>query len=80
MQLVFYRSSKDEPARVLSEEEMNRLGARIVKAELMGDTVMAGKNCHHLLQFFFKSHSDLIVQVFGVFLKGIDSLAKFSRI
>uniref|UniRef100_A0A8C3TXV5 CWF19-like protein 2 n=1 Tax=Catharus ustulatus TaxID=91951 RepID=A0A8C3TXV5_CATUS len=56
----FSRSSKDEPPRVLSEEEMNRLGARIVKAELMGDTVMAGKNCHHLLQFFFKSHSDLI--------------------
>lgn len=68
--LLFYRSSKDEPPRVLSEEEMNRLGARIVKAELMGDTVMPGKNCHHLLQFVFKSHSDLIVLVFWVFFKG----------
>ncbi|XP_039912636.1 CWF19-like protein 2 [Hirundo rustica] len=37
------RSSKDEPPRVLSEEEMNRLGARIVKAELMGDTDLASQ-------------------------------------
>ncbi|NWI80052.1 C19L2 protein, partial [Dryoscopus gambensis] len=37
------RSSKDEPPRVLSEEEMNRLGARIVKAELMGDTELASE-------------------------------------
>ncbi|XP_061847895.1 CWF19-like protein 2 isoform X2 [Colius striatus] len=36
-------SSKDEPPRVLSEEEMNRLGARIVKAELMGDMDLASK-------------------------------------
>lgn len=43
--LVFYRhTAKDEPPRVLSEEEMNRLGARIVKAELMGDMVMSLKN------------------------------------
>lgn len=53
---------------MLSEEEMNRLGARIVKAELMGDTVVAVENWHDLLQFFFKAHSDLIVWVF--FLKG----------
>ncbi|XP_032908803.1 CWF19-like protein 2 [Catharus ustulatus] len=39
----FSRSSKDEPPRVLSEEEMNRLGARIVKAELMGDTDLASE-------------------------------------
>ncbi|KAM7065262.1 CWF19-like protein 2 [Acridotheres tristis] len=39
----FSRSSKDEPPRVLTEEEMNRLGARIVKAELMGDTDLASK-------------------------------------
>lgn len=69
VQLVFYRSSKDEPPRVLSEEEMNRLGARIVKAELMGDTVMSVKNCHDLLQLFFKAPSDLIVS--GFFLKGV---------
>ncbi|XP_032536114.1 CWF19-like protein 2 [Chiroxiphia lanceolata] len=37
------RSSKDEPPLVLSEEEMNRLGARIVKAELMGDMELASK-------------------------------------
>ncbi|XP_054684876.1 CWF19-like protein 2 isoform X1 [Grus americana] len=37
------QTSKDEPPRVLSEEEMNRLGARIVKAELMGDTELASK-------------------------------------
>ncbi|NXA16239.1 C19L2 protein, partial [Sapayoa aenigma] len=37
------RSSKDEPPRVLSEEEMNRLGARIVKAELMGDMELASE-------------------------------------
>ncbi|XP_053792380.1 CWF19-like protein 2 isoform X1 [Vidua chalybeata] len=37
------RASKDEPPRVLSEEEMNRLGARIVKAELMGDTDLASE-------------------------------------
>ncbi|NXS78565.1 C19L2 protein, partial [Erpornis zantholeuca] len=37
------RSSKDEPPRVLSEEEMNRLGARIVKAELMGDMDLASE-------------------------------------
>uniref|UniRef100_A0A8C8AV89 CWF19-like protein 2 n=1 Tax=Otus sunia TaxID=257818 RepID=A0A8C8AV89_9STRI len=36
-------TSKDEPPRVLSEEEMNRLGARIVKAELMGDMELASK-------------------------------------
>ncbi|XP_068281041.1 CWF19-like protein 2 isoform X2 [Nyctibius grandis] len=35
--------SKDEPPRVLSEEEMNRLGARIVKAELMGDMELASE-------------------------------------
>ncbi|OXB70971.1 UNVERIFIED_CONTAM: hypothetical protein H355_008507 [Colinus virginianus] len=29
--------SEDEPPRVLSEDEMNKLGARIVKAELMGN-------------------------------------------
>ncbi|NXT15820.1 C19L2 protein, partial [Prunella fulvescens] len=37
------RSPKDEPPRVLSEEEMNRLGARIVKAELMGDMDLASE-------------------------------------
>ncbi|XP_068870694.1 CWF19-like protein 2 isoform X2 [Aphelocoma coerulescens] len=37
------RSPKDELPRVLSEEEMNRLGARIVKAELMGDTDLASE-------------------------------------
>ncbi|XP_009862698.1 PREDICTED: CWF19-like protein 2, partial [Apaloderma vittatum] len=36
-------TSKDELPRVLSEEEMNRLGARIVKAELMGDMELASK-------------------------------------
>ncbi|XP_008943337.1 PREDICTED: CWF19-like protein 2, partial [Merops nubicus] len=36
-------TSKDEPPRVLSEEEMNKLGARIVKAELMGDMELASK-------------------------------------
>ncbi|KAM6094804.1 CWF19-like protein 2 isoform 2-T2 [Chlamydotis macqueenii] len=36
-------TSKDEPPRVLSEEEMNRLGARIVKAELMGDMELASE-------------------------------------
>jgi len=61
--LLFYRqTSKDEPPRVLSEEEMNRLGARIVKAELMGDMVMSLKNCYDLLQFSFKAHSDLVVK------------------
>uniref|UniRef100_A0A8B9IX30 CWF19-like protein 2 n=1 Tax=Amazona collaria TaxID=241587 RepID=A0A8B9IX30_9PSIT len=30
-------TSNDEPPRILTEEEMNKLGARIVKAELMGD-------------------------------------------
>lgn len=54
--LFFYRdTSKDEPPRVLSEEEMNRLGARIVKAELMGNMVMFLKNCHALLEFFFEA-------------------------
>ncbi|XP_071411047.1 CWF19-like protein 2 isoform X2 [Pithys albifrons albifrons] len=37
------RSSKDEPPWVLSEEEMNRLGARIVKAEIMGDMELASE-------------------------------------
>ncbi|NXI67693.1 C19L2 protein, partial [Anseranas semipalmata] len=36
-------TSKDEPPRVLTEEEMNRLGARIVKAELMGNMELASK-------------------------------------
>ncbi|XP_010151271.1 PREDICTED: CWF19-like protein 2, partial [Eurypyga helias] len=36
-------TSKDEMPRVLSEEEMNRLGARIIKAELMGDMELASK-------------------------------------
>lgn len=59
--LFFYRdTSKDEPPRVLSEEEMNRLGARIVKAELMGNMVMFLKNCHALLEFFFEANSTLV--------------------
>ncbi|XP_050189572.1 CWF19-like protein 2 [Myiozetetes cayanensis] len=41
--ISYSRSSKDEPPRVLSEEEMNRLGARIVKAELMGDMELASE-------------------------------------
>ncbi|NXA49252.1 C19L2 protein, partial [Nothocercus julius] len=36
-------TSKDEVSQVLSEEEMNKLGARIVKAELMGDMELASK-------------------------------------
>ncbi|XP_010166800.2 CWF19-like protein 2, partial [Antrostomus carolinensis] len=36
-------TSNDEPPRILSEEEMNRLGARIVKAELMGDMELASE-------------------------------------
>ncbi|KAM6341744.1 CWF19-like protein 2 [Podargus strigoides] len=36
-------TSKDELPRILSEEEMNRLGARIVKAELMGDMELASE-------------------------------------
>ncbi|KAM6316826.1 CWF19-like protein 2 [Aegotheles albertisi] len=39
----YRHTSKDEPPRVLSEEEMNRLGAKIVKAELMGDMELASK-------------------------------------
>ncbi|XP_027634139.2 CWF19-like protein 2 [Falco peregrinus] len=39
----FRYTSKDELPQVLSEEEMNRLGARIVKAELMGDMELASK-------------------------------------
>ncbi|XP_021236209.1 CWF19-like protein 2 isoform X1 [Numida meleagris] len=35
--------SEDEPPRVLSENEMNKLGARIVKAELMGNMELASK-------------------------------------
>ncbi|XP_048791112.1 CWF19-like protein 2 [Lagopus muta] len=35
--------SEDEPPRVLSEDEMNKLGARIVKAELMGNMELASK-------------------------------------
>ncbi|XP_077197687.1 CWF19-like protein 2 isoform X2 [Paroedura picta] len=33
----------DESSRILSEEEMNKLGAKIVKAELMGNTDLAAK-------------------------------------
>ncbi|XP_067146002.1 CWF19-like protein 2 isoform X2 [Apteryx mantelli] len=36
-------TSKDEVSQVLSEEEMNKLGARIVKAELMGNMELASK-------------------------------------
>nr|XP_056714106.1 CWF19-like protein 2 [Euleptes europaea] len=36
-------AAKDESPRILSEEEMNRLGAKIVKAELMGNTDLAAK-------------------------------------
>uniref|UniRef100_A0A8C3J8J6 CWF19-like protein 2 n=1 Tax=Calidris pygmaea TaxID=425635 RepID=A0A8C3J8J6_9CHAR len=36
-------TAMDEPPRVLTGEEMNRLGARIVKAELMGDMELASK-------------------------------------
>nr|XP_009682102.1 PREDICTED: alkylated DNA repair protein alkB homolog 8 isoform X2 [Struthio camelus australis] len=35
--------SKDEMSQVLSEEEMNKLGARIVKAELMGNMELASE-------------------------------------
>ncbi|NXC39884.1 C19L2 protein, partial [Penelope pileata] len=34
---------KEEPPRVLTEDEMNKLGARIVKAELMGNMELASK-------------------------------------
>lgn len=80
--LVFYRyTSKDEPPRVLSEDEMNRLGARIVKAELMGDMVMSLKNCHNLLKFFFKVHSDLIVKyIYVCVCIYIHIPAKFDRV
>ncbi|XP_062433500.1 CWF19-like protein 2 isoform X2 [Rhea pennata] len=36
-------TSKDEESHFLSEEEMNKLGARIVKAELMGNMELASK-------------------------------------
>lgn len=36
-------TSDDEPLRILTEEEMNKLGARIVKAELMGDMELASE-------------------------------------
>ncbi|XP_057255716.1 CWF19-like protein 2 isoform X1 [Pezoporus wallicus] len=36
-------TSNDEPPRILTEEEMNKLGARIVKAELMGDMELASE-------------------------------------
>lgn len=49
--------SEDEPPRVLSEDEMNKLGARIVKAELMGNMVMFLKNCDSLLQFCMQCFS-----------------------
>uniref|UniRef100_F7F6Q2 CWF19-like protein 2 n=1 Tax=Ornithorhynchus anatinus TaxID=9258 RepID=F7F6Q2_ORNAN len=34
-------ASEDEPTQVLTEDEMNRLGAKIVKAELMGNMDLA---------------------------------------
>ncbi|XP_010017182.1 PREDICTED: CWF19-like protein 2, partial [Nestor notabilis] len=36
-------TSNNEPPRILTEEEMNKLGARIVKAELMGDMELASE-------------------------------------
>ncbi|XP_029458306.1 CWF19-like protein 2 isoform X2 [Rhinatrema bivittatum] len=36
-------TSDDEPTQILSEEEMNKLGAKIVKAELMGNMDLALK-------------------------------------
>uniref|UniRef100_A0A8C2SSS4 CWF19-like protein 2 n=1 Tax=Coturnix japonica TaxID=93934 RepID=A0A8C2SSS4_COTJA len=44
--------------RVLSEDEMNKLGARIVKAELMGNMVMCLKNYDNLLQFCTQCFKD----------------------
>uniref|UniRef100_A0ACB8FHQ3 Uncharacterized protein n=1 Tax=Sphaerodactylus townsendi TaxID=933632 RepID=A0ACB8FHQ3_9SAUR len=35
--------TEDESPRILSEEEMNRLGAKIVKAELIGNTGLAAQ-------------------------------------
>ncbi|CAI5773263.1 2 isoform X1 [Podarcis lilfordi] len=35
--------SEDEKPQILSDEEMNKLGAKIVKAELMGNKDLAGK-------------------------------------
>lgn len=56
--MIFYRHpSENEPPRVLSEDEMNKLGARIVKAELMGNMVMFLKNYDNLLQFCMQCFS-----------------------
>lgn len=38
---------KEEELPLLSEEEMNKLGAKLVKAEIMGNTVRS--HCHVLL-------------------------------
>ncbi|XP_077154518.1 CWF19-like protein 2 [Ranitomeya variabilis] len=35
--------AKPQPVQILSEEEMNKLGAKIVKAEIMGNTELAAK-------------------------------------
>ncbi|XP_075054922.1 CWF19-like protein 2 [Mixophyes fleayi] len=35
--------SRSQPVQLLSEEEMNKLGAKIVKAEIMGNTELASK-------------------------------------
>ncbi|XP_066477761.1 CWF19-like protein 2 [Tiliqua scincoides] len=39
----FSNNSESESSQILSEEEMNRLGAKIVKAELMGNKDLAAK-------------------------------------
>ncbi|KAJ6662312.1 hypothetical protein lerEdw1_012476 [Lerista edwardsae] len=41
--LDFSNNSESESPQILSEEEMNRLGAKIVKAELMGNKDLAAK-------------------------------------
>ncbi|KAM5179709.1 CWF19-like protein 2 isoform 1-T1 [Mantella aurantiaca] len=35
--------TKSQPAQILTEEEMNKLGAKIVKAEIMGNEALASK-------------------------------------
>lgn len=45
---IFFSSESEEEEEevILTEEEMNKLGAKLVKAEIMGNTVRSMKRHH----------------------------------
>lgn len=53
-------AAEDENVHILSEEEMNKLGAKIVKAELMGNMVRKAQGLN-IFKSYLHSHAPLLL-------------------